>query len=96
MRLISTFCLLTSGPERPQVEDVLGGAAGADRLHLAEADEVLEAFVDLDVEAAGRGVGRQQHRRDLAEALSAEGRPARCAWCSDADSLIPPAGSGAQ
>ncbi len=62
---VAIECILQS----PDIEDVFGGALGADRLHLAEPEHMPVPVPNLDVDLATRIVGRQQHGRLLARAF---------------------------
>lgn len=56
-----------------QIEDVLGRATRANRLDLAESEQVPIAITDLDIDPAIGAIGGQQHGRFLARALPAIG-----------------------
>jgi hypothetical protein len=57
--------------QRVEIEPVLGGAAGADRLHDATSGDVPVSVADLDVDLAGVGPRCQQYGGLLATALPA-------------------------
>ena len=59
----------------PQIECMLGAAAGTDGLH--DALDMPVAVASLDVDAAAIVVGGEQHRRLLAATLPAEEQAVR-------------------